>query len=267
MEIWVVDNASTDGTAEAVRDLDLDASLVELPENRGFAAGANIGADRASGDYLLFLNPDAELCPGALPSMRSHLAKHPEVAMVGPQLYYPDGRLQDSAFTYPTLLMTWLEFFPRPGRLLHGRWNGRLSARDGQAISVDHPLGACMLISRPAWEDVGPFDEDFFMYCEEVDWCVRARRRGWDIRHLPSARVVHHGGRSSAQAIADSLAHLYASRARLHLKHRGRVYASAARFLTRLGLEREAGRLGRRSPRSPDEDARLSGLQRALGRL
>ena len=269
-EIVVVDNGSSDGTLDEARAGSATASLLPQGVNRGFAAATNVGAAQAHGAYLLLLNPDAELLPDALPSLLAYLEKHPEAAAVGPRLIYPDGTPQDSAFTYPSLLMTWLEFFPRPGRLLHTRINGRLSSRDGRAISIVHPLGACMLIRRTAWDDVGPLDEGFFLYCEEVDWCVRARKRGWDIAHVPSATAIHHEGRSAATARSASLVRLYASRKRLHRKHRGWLFQGLATFITTFGLTRERSRLRRRRDEGHsapiDTDARIEGIERVLQR-
>lgn len=237
----MVDNDSTDGTRERLSSR-ADLTWIPLDSNRGFTAGVNLGAQRATAPFLLFLNPDAELTAGALPRLHAHLVADPLVAAAGPRFVYPDGSPQDGAFAYPSLLMTWLEFFHRPGRLLHTRWNGRLDARDDRPVSIDYPLGACMLIRRAAWNDVGGFDEGFFMYCEEVDWCMRAKRRGWRIDQVPTATVVHHGG-ASAQQNPDSLVYLYTSRRRLHHKHRGPLFRFLAELITRVGLRRERRRL------------------------
>jgi N-acetylglucosaminyl-diphospho-decaprenol L-rhamnosyltransferase len=271
VETIVVDNASTDATLERIREADGDAEFVPLRRNTGFAAASNVGASLARGRYLLFLNPDAELLPEALPRMVAYLDASPCVAAVGPRLIYADGRSQDSAFTYPSLLMTWLEFFPRPGRLIHTRLNGRIASPDGQPVEIVHPLGACMLVRRAAWDQVGPFDRGFFLYCEEVDWCMRARARGWTIVHLPSATAIHHEGRSAANARAASLVHLYTSRARLHRKYRGRLFQAAATFITTLGLAhtlRQLIRQYRRGPAGEDSDvaARIEGIERILAR-
>jgi GT2 family glycosyltransferase len=237
--------------------------------NRGFAAACNIGAVRAQGRSILFLNPDAELLPGTLPQLADHLEADAKCAAVGPSLIYPDGTPQDSAFSYPSLLMTWLEFFPKPARLLHTRANGRLDSKDGRPIPITHPLGACMLVRRGAWTDVGPFDEGFFLYCEEVDWCVRARDKGWTIVHVPAAKALHHEGRSAATARAASIARLYESRGRLHRKHRGRLFQGMARFITTVGLARERSRLQRAAANvmpSPDVRERIDGIERVLQR-
>ncbi len=243
VETIVVDNGSTDGTLRIATENSPSLPVIGLPTNRGFAAAANAGAARGSAAYILFLNPDAQLQEGALPALVGHLRGHSQTAAAGPRLVFPDGRPQDSAFTYPSLMMTWFEFFPRPARLMHTRLNGRLHSSDGQPVAVDHPLGACMLVRRAAWEDVGPFDERFFLYCEEVDWCMRAKRRGWTIAHVPAAVVTHAGGQSAAAAPGPSLIHLYESRTLLHRKHRGLLFRAVATAITRAGLARERRRL------------------------
>jgi GT2 family glycosyltransferase len=263
-EVIVVDNASIDGTLDVVREVAPEAHIIALTENRGFAAGMNAGIAHASADTFLLLNPDAELTPTTLPPLMRSLASDPTIAAVGPRLTYPDGTPQDSAFTYPTLLMTWLEFFPHPGRLLHTRLNGRLTSSDGQPIEIDHPLGACMLISRSAWLDVGPMDVQFFLYCEEVDWCMRARAHGWRILHVPAAVAIHEGGASSSLAPAVSLLYLYVSRRYLHRKHRRHLFRRLAGAITWLGLRRERKRLAARlDPNEPSTAPFLDALRRA----
>jgi N-acetylglucosaminyl-diphospho-decaprenol L-rhamnosyltransferase len=268
-EAVVVDNASTDQTRRIVADQFRETALIALDENHWYTAAANTGAARTRGDYVLFLNPDAELTPLALPLLLDHLQREAEVAAAGPRLVSPDGEAQPSAFTYPSLMMTWLEFFPHPGRLLDSRVNGRLASLDGQPIAIDHPLGACMLVRRAAWEDVGPFDEHLVHYCEEVDWCMRAQKQGWRIAHVPRAVVVHHGGASTATAPGRSLEQLYQSRERLHRKHRGPAFRAAARFITTLGLRQERRRLRRRMLAGNVSDGtreRLAAIERVLHR-
>ncbi|MBM2811140.1 MAG: glycosyl transferase family 2 [Chloroflexi bacterium] len=269
VEIVVVDNASTDRTIDVVRTSAPHATLISLDRNRGFAAAANIGAASSTAGRLLFLNPDAEIQGGAIDALGTFLNANPTAAAAGPRFLSPDGSPQDSAFTYPTLLMTWLEFFHRPARLLRTRWNGRLASPNGQPIFVDYPLGACMLVKHAAWEDVGPFDERFVLYCEEVDWCVRAKQKGWDIAHVPSAVVIHEGGASAASARASSLAHLYASRRYLHRKHRGNLYRAADAVIMRIGLNHERRRLSRLLATHADDDVaeRLRGIELALQRV
>ncbi|MBI4212984.1 MAG: glycosyltransferase family 2 protein [Chloroflexi bacterium] len=265
LETIVVDNASADGTADQVAEMHPEVSLTQNSANLGFAAGVNRAAQQARGRYLLLLNPDTEVPPGTLATLTAFMNGHPEVAAVGPRLIYPDGTAQDAAFSYPSLLMHWLEFFPRPARLLHTRWNGRLDARDDQPVEIDHPLGACMLIRRAAWDEIGPLDEGFFMYCEEVDWCMRAKRAGWRIMQVPTATVVHQSGASSTQT-PTSIIHLYASRRRLHQKHRGPLFKLAAAFITRIGLMMVRRRLIGESASGNDPTAgpRLEAVEQLL---
>src|SRR5262249_30784047 len=148
--------------------------------NLGFAGGVNRAAAHAAGDALLVLNSDARLTPGAPRLMLGVLEAHPQAALVGPTLRYPDGRAQASAFRFPGLNQVMLDLFPID-RLADSRLNGRITA--SEPTQIDHPLGACMLIRGAAWADVGPLDQGYFMYMEEIDWCRRARLRGWQIWH------------------------------------------------------------------------------------
>jgi GT2 family glycosyltransferase len=238
VEIIVIDNASDDGSPQLVRDRFPDVRLVRLTRNVGFAAGTNMGLRMARGEQLLLLNPDAELLHDALPRLSSFLDDHPWVAAVGPRLIYPDGSPQDSAFRFPSLRQVFLDFFPIHPRLARSHWNGRY-APSQEPFAIDHPLGACMLIARSAVDDIGLLDEGFFMYCEEIDWCMRAWERGWEIYHHPGAIAVHHSGKSTEQRSRAMFEQLQTSRARLYEKHYGRPFRGAAQLITRLGLRRE----------------------------
>jgi N-acetylglucosaminyl-diphospho-decaprenol L-rhamnosyltransferase len=238
LEIIVVDNASEDGSPLMVREKFPDVRLVRLTRNVGFAAGTNMGLRMARGEQLLLLNPDAELLHNAMPTLSSFLAEHPWVAAVGPRLIYPDGTHQDSAFHFPNLGQITFDFFPPPRHILQSRLNGRYGKTDSPH-PIDHPLGACMLLSRTAFEDVGLLDEAFYMYCEEVDWCMRAWERGWEIYHHPGAVVIHHSGKSTEQRSGAMFEQLQKSRSRLYEKHYNGAFKRAARLITKLGLRRE----------------------------
>src|SRR5207253_6921017 len=153
-----------------------EVRLICSETNLGFAGGINRAAACARGRYLLVLNSDACLEPGALDALIEVLDRRPRAALAGPRLQYPDGRPQAAAFCFPGLLQTLLDLFPVP-RLMDSGLNGRITAQ--VARRIDHPLGACMLIRRDAWQDVGQLDEGYFMYLEEFDWCRRARQHGW----------------------------------------------------------------------------------------
>jgi N-acetylglucosaminyl-diphospho-decaprenol L-rhamnosyltransferase len=237
LETIVVDNASADGTAEAIAAAFPDVRLVRSAVNLGFAAGTNLAARQARGEYLLLLNPDAALCAGALPTLLGVLDAHPRAAATSPALIYPGGRPQDSAFRFPGLVQVGLDLFP-VARLASSPLNGRV--RSTRLVQVDHPLGACMLIRRLAWDDVGPLDEGYFMYVEEVDWCRRARRRGWQVWHQPAAVVRHHAGASTRQRPAAMFAQLWRSRLRYYQRFHGPLYNRLVHRLVSVGLRRRA---------------------------
>jgi N-acetylglucosaminyl-diphospho-decaprenol L-rhamnosyltransferase len=237
LEAIVVDNASVDGTAEAIAAAFPDARLVCSAVNLGFAAGTNLAARQARGDYLLLLNPDAALCSGALSALLGVLKANPRAAATGPALIYPGGQRQDSAFRFPGLVQVGLDLFP-VARLASSPLNGRV--RSTRPVQVDHPLGACMLIRRSAWDDVGPLDEGYFMYVEEVDWCRRAQRRGWQVWHEPAAVVRHHAGASTRQRSATMFAQLWRSRLRYYQRFDGPLYNRLLHRLVSVGLRRRA---------------------------
>jgi len=174
---------------------------------------------------VLLLNPDTIVHAGALEALAAFLAQHPRVGAVGPRLLDPDGSVQPAAFRFPTLLMTLLDLFPPgevlPGRLYNSWWHGRYpNERAGVApFPIDHPLGACIMARREVVEQVGPLDEAFFMYAEEVDWCYRVRQDGWAIWQVPQARVTHVGGAATRQFRQRMLIALYESRLRFFRKH------------------------------------------------
>jgi GT2 family glycosyltransferase len=237
VEVVVVDNASHDGSADTVAEQFPNVHLIRSGTNLGFAAAVNRAAACARGEHLLVLNPDARLEPGALDALVKCMSTHPRAGLVGPALQYPDGSPQAAAFRFPGLAQIVLDLYPID-RLMDSRWNGRIwSARE--PVQIDHPLGACMLIRRTAWDDVGPLDEGYFMYVEEVDWCRRARQRGWQIWHDPRALAVHHAGQSTRQQADSMHAQLWRSRLRYYQLYSGPVYNRLVHTLLRLGMRRK----------------------------
>jgi N-acetylglucosaminyl-diphospho-decaprenol L-rhamnosyltransferase len=229
IEIIVVDNASTDGSADAVADAFPTVKLIRSATNLGFAGGTNCAARAAAGTDLLLLNPDARLTPGALECMLQLVRCHDRAAAVGPALVYPDGKPQAAAFRFPGMAQVTLDLFPIP-RLMDSRLNGRLH-NTRHPITIDHPLGACMLIRGAAWRDVGPLDEGYFMYLEEVDWCQRAKRKGWQIWFEPRAVAVHHAGAATRQHAEAMHAQLWRSRLRYYQRFHGPLYNRVIRAL------------------------------------
>ncbi|HEV7663070.1 MAG TPA: glycosyltransferase family 2 protein, partial [Chloroflexota bacterium] len=237
VEVIVVDNASHDGCAEAVAEHFPSVRLIRSTVNVGFAAATNLAAACATGRALLLLNPDATLEAGALDLLLECLDKNPRAGLVAPALRYPSGAVQPAAFRFPGLAQVALDLFPI-ARLMNSPLNGRVSAQ--QPLQIDHPLGACMLIRTAAWQDVGPLDEGYFMYLEEVDWSVRARDRGWQIWHQPAAVAIHHGGQSTRQHADPMFAQLWRSRLRYYQRYSSPTYNRLLHALVRLGLGRAA---------------------------
>lgn len=248
-EIWVVDNASIDSSVEKVRVHFPQAKLIANETNAGFAA-ANNQALRAMGfptprhpplspRYVFLLNPDTVVVSDALTTMVRFLDENPHVGIAGAKLLYPDGRLQHSAFTFPTLAQVLFDFFPIHHRLLESRLNGRYPRRlyrRGEPFPIDHPLGAAMMARGKAIEQVGLLDERFRIYCEEIDWCMRMKRASWGIYCVPRAEVVHYVAKSTEQVRHEMFVELWRSRYRLFEKHYSRFYRWAVHHIVRLGL-------------------------------
>jgi len=253
-EVWVVDNASADGSAEVVRERFPQARLMANETNVGFAT-ANNQALRAMGfasaepdelpRHVLLLNPDTEVLADALATMVRFLDENPQAGVAGAKLLYPDGRLQHSAFAFPTLAQAVLDFFPLHHRLLNSRLNGRYPRRlyeRGEPFPIDHPLGAALMARGEAIQAVGLLDERFFIYCEEIDWCMRMKKAGWGICCVPRAEVVHHEAKSTRQVRGEMFAALWRSRYLLLEKHYSRFCQWAVRRIVRLGLRAEKRR-------------------------
>jgi N-acetylglucosaminyl-diphospho-decaprenol L-rhamnosyltransferase len=234
-ETIVVDNGSTDGTVATVRERFPGVQVVEQ-ENRGLAAGWNVGMARGSGRYFLILNADAWLADGALTALVAFADEHPEAAVVGPRLLNPDGSLQRSVRGFPTLWRLATEYLflrklaPR-SQLLNGFYAGGFE--HGEVYEAEFLMGACLLVRREAVEQVGALDESFFLFSEETDWCYRFVAAGWKVLFYPGAECVHvgggsHGGRMFRENVRGHL--------RFLAKHRGPRTAERARRLLRVAL-------------------------------
>ena len=249
LRILVVDNASRDGSAAMVREQFPHVELIALDANLGFAGGTNRGLRQIAhlpgvpAPYLLLLNPDTVVQPHAIESMVAFLEAHPRIGLVGPRLLNPDGTPQAAAFRFPTLLMLFFDLFP-PGELLPGRlygswWHGRYPEERGtEPFAIDHPLGACMLVRQTTLAEVGPLDDRYFMYSEEVEWCWRIRRAGWAIWQVPRALVTHVGGAATSQFRHPMFVALWQSRDRFTAQYRPTWYLMLQRAIVRAGMLR-----------------------------
>ncbi len=286
-EIWVVDNASHDGSLEAVRTQFGDDTrlcltrvrctrvhLIASPANLGFGGGQNlalralgfdhielpssveqggtgslqlVAAGRQSGArdasklprYVLVLNPDTLIGQGALGTMVEFMDRCPRVGVCGPRLVYGDGRFQHAAYRFPSLAQTVLDFWPLHWRLTESRLNGRYPRRlyaSGVPFPIDHPLGAAMLFRRETIQQTKGFDLDYQMYVEEIDWCMRVKRAGWDIYCVPEAEIVHYEGQSTRQVRPRMIVALWRSRYIFFRRYTSPSYYWAVRHLTRAGM-------------------------------
>lgn len=244
MSVIVVDNASTDGTPETVRDSFPGVKLIEAGSNLGFAAANNIGASAAGTRLLFFLNPDTVVLPGAVDALAAALdsSRERSVALAGPRLEFPDGRDQPSAFgRYPGLVEHALVFNPialAAVRRLRPGWDRSLLVPQPRVSTVvAHVNGAAMLTTAEAFRRVGGFDERFFVYFEETDLCRSYEEAGYRIAYVPEATVVHYmGGSSGEDEIGQSSPIHLESMYLFYRKHYGRARAAAAYCLAVMSL-------------------------------
>lgn len=233
LETIVVDNASSDGSADLVGCSFPAVRLVRSARNEGFGAACNRGAAVATGAYLLFLNPDAQVTAGAVPALARALDAHPDVAIVGPRTLNEDGTAQVSFGPALTPLAEW-----RQRRLVRA-----VARRDPHALRIAHERslvagapdwvsGSCLMIRRRAFDAVAGFDEGFFLYEEDVDLCVRVRAQGGGVRFEPAATVVHRLGRSMARIPERARAEYDRSHLRYYQKHNG----AFATFFLRIAI-------------------------------
>jgi len=277
VQVFVVDNASHDGSADMVATEFPTVHLIPLQKNLGFSGANNLalealgfsprekqtGADDAQAnagttpssvqapDLILLLNPDTELLDDALAQMVAFMATTADAGACGPALCYGDGRFQHGAFRFPGPIQVMLDLLPLaeiPGVRRSVPWlynsslNGRYSAQRWQGdapFPVDFVLGAAMMVRAEAIRQVGVLDDGYFMYCEEMDWCLRLWQAGWRVYAVPTAHVLHHEGQSSQQVRWTAYERLWRSRFRFFGKYPER-YTPGRRLLirsaVRLGL-------------------------------
>jgi GT2 family glycosyltransferase len=225
-EVIVVDNASTDGSPEMVRAAFPWVRLIESSGNSGYGAAANLGMAACRSPYVLLLNGDTRLAPGALHTLSTYLDRHPCAAIVGPRLVNLNGSLQASCYPFPTPLAIFLEEstlgrFVRFVPVLRDRY--LRSWTYDESRQVPWALGAAFALRRDAVEGVGGFDESFFLYYEEVDLCLRLRLTGWDVHFTPDTTVTHVGGASSDQRRAEMSVQWFLSVRRFYRLHYSRL--------------------------------------------
>ena len=235
LEIIVVDNASQDDSADVVAREFPEVQVIRNDANLGFAAANNIGIRRAQSDFVMLLNPDTELRPGAGSLMLDFMKAHPEVGLAGPRLISADGELQKSGRRFPTYLQEALAT-TRLFRLVRSWYDARMiwgRLDFDRSVEVDEVSGACMLIRRSALDQVGLLDERFFMYYEDVDLCYRLKKAGWKVYFVGEAEVVHRWAQGAIKmGILRANAMMYRSQYLYFLKHHGPVQAVLLRLLS-----------------------------------
>lgn len=260
----VVDNASSDGSAEMVAREFPQVYLIASEVNLGFPAANNLAIERLLGwrqkaesapaplpepCFFLLLNPDAEVTPGAIETLVAFMKTDQRVAIAGPALQYGDGSFQHGAFAFPGIAQTALDLFPVGSlRGAHRLYAGSINGRYPQALwqgqkpfPVDFVLGAAMLVRTNAIREIGVMDESYFMYCEEMEWALRAQNLGWRVFAVPSAKVIHHEAQSSRQVRWQSWQRLWLSRLRFFEKE-GDSFVPwtelVVRWLVRIAMKR-----------------------------
>lgn len=263
VDVLVIDNASHDDSAAMVATQFPQAHLIPSPTNLGYTGGNNLGlqylglnigtipqslvsrlpspiSHLPSPDFILILNADTEVATDALGQMANFLATHPAAGACGAKLTYGDGSFQHGAFAFPTLFQLALDLFPLTGvrgshRLHHSQWNGRYAQQQWQGTEpfpVDFALGAALMVRYETVAQIGGFDEGYFLYCEEIDWCLRMKLAGWQIYAVPTAAVIHYEGQSSRQVRWPAFVRLWRSRLRFYAKYQA-LYPPGTRTILR----------------------------------
>jgi GT2 family glycosyltransferase len=233
VQVVVVDNASTDGSADMVQMRFPEVLLIRNPANIGFAAANNQAYARCQGRYILLLNPDTRLHPGSIAALTNFMEGHPAAGASGPMLLNPDGTLQTSCYPAPTLgrelwRLMHLDTIKAVGAYRMSEWDLRQPRR------VDVVMGACVLLRRSTLEQVGFLDEGYFIYSEEVDLLYRTAGAHWETWWVPESRVVHYGGQSTRQVATAMFVRLYGAKLRYFRKNHGPWSARAYKVVLAL---------------------------------
>ena len=264
-ELVLVDNGSSDGSAELTETLVPGARLIRNPSNTGFAHANNQGMAVAQGRYLMLLNDDTVVRPFALQRLVAFMDEHPEVGACGPKLWYPDGRYQPSCFSFESPwrylceMLHLASFFPRSRRFSdQSRWFDHEST-----APADWVMGAAILVRGEVIGKVGTLDERFRVHCNEVDWCYRIRQAGWLTYFVHDAEIVHHCGatvRRSGNPLAFQ-GEICQNMLDYYTKHFGRAGVAWFRFWTVVGYSVRAARYAVLNLLNPTDRTR------SLGRL
>jgi GT2 family glycosyltransferase len=202
IEIIVVDNASSDGTAECIRERFPHVRLIRNATNIGFARGNNIGIKLSTGKYVSLINSDVQVPQGCLEKMLEYMEQHPEIGMLGPKMVLPDGSIGPSCMRFPTVWNWFCRALALDSAVKGSRAFGDFlmtGFKYDRIADVDALTGWFWVVRRDALNQVGPLDERFFMYGEDIDWPKRFHQSGWKVVFYPEAEAIHHRAASSSQ--------------------------------------------------------------------
>lgn len=226
VKIIVADNASTDGTPEMIRTQFPEVILIETGANLGFAGGNNIGIKAASEKYVCLINSDVNVPADCLPKMYSYMEQQPTIGLLGPGMLQTDGRVHRSGMRFPTLWSVFLRALFLDSLLKGFRVFGGFLMKDfrfDRTTDIDVLNGWFWMARREALNQVGPLDDRFFMYGEDVDWCKRFHLAGWRLVFYPEARALHYGGASSSNAPSRFLVEKQCANLQYWKKYHGRA--------------------------------------------
>jgi GT2 family glycosyltransferase len=233
-EIIAVDNASSDGTYELIRDAFPSVKLIQSGSNCGFAKANNLGIAQCRGDYVFLVNPDVVLGNDCLASLCCYMDEHPEVGIAGPKILNPDLTIQESCKEFPTLWNSFCRALALDRLLPQYRlFSGQLMrywAHDS-AREVDILSGCFWVVRSSALAEVGLLDEGFFMYAEDRDWCKRFWDAGWHVVYYPGAEAIHYGAASSSREPVRFYLEMSRANLRYWKKHHGAAGAAAIRLV------------------------------------
>lgn len=228
-DVWVVDNASIDGSQEIIRAQFPKVKLISTSQNIGFGAANNLAILQSKGDYIWLLNPDTYIKSGAISALVKFMHDNPRAGAAGSLLLNTDRSLQTSCAPFPTITREIWRLFHLDKLWTYGIYNQNQWNRN-EPKEVDVIKGASLILRREAIEEVGIFDEDYFMYTEEVDLCYRLHNAGWKLYWIPQSEVIHYGGRSTQQVAAEMFLALYQSKLLFFRKHRSRFETQLYKF-------------------------------------
>jgi N-acetylglucosaminyl-diphospho-decaprenol L-rhamnosyltransferase len=240
VEVFVVDNRSTDGSTDMVEREFPSVSLICNPRNVGFAAANNLAIARARGRYVLLLNPDATVGADTIGQLAGYLDRHDDAGVCGPLVRFPDGTFQSCGYDFPTLRAE-LRESKRIGRIIG--WFSADTSDTSERTAPEHVGwvdGCCLMARLKAIRDVGGLDEQYFMYGEELDLCRMIQANGWRVVAMPTTAVMHHRGKSTESASGQAMRWLTESRLRYYRKHYGLATALAVSMWFTAGYLKQA---------------------------